>query len=273
MADDPEETEDEDGIDDPEDSDDSEEEEEAADDSDDSDESEASEEDSDEEDEAEASEEDSDEEDEAEASEEDSDEEAEASDDDSDQDDDEASNDDSDEEDDPEALDDDGDEGDGDEGDGAEASNDDDAADGDNHDLVIPYEDVEIEFEWPPYIADRLPDDFTLTLSADEMDDQTVTASGAEWTEEGAVRFAFGWRKKTRAVTLKATSGDQTITLWDDQVVGDLSTMVDWASWLDPLLAPEEDVQAYDDGPTGASSTPPDLNWDETLALLDDELE
>lgn len=118
---------------------------------------------------------------------------------------------------------------------------------GDQHPLVIPYEDVEVEIEWPSYIAERLPEDFSLTLTSPDLDDQTVTASGAEWTAEGAVRFAFSWRKKTRAVTLTASSGDQTVTLWDDQVVGDLGTMIDWETQLDPLLVVEDEDEPVDE--------------------------
>ncbi len=118
---------------------------------------------------------------------------------------------------------------------------------GDQHPLVIPYEDVEVELEWPSYIAERLPEDFSLTLTSPDLDDQTVTASGAEWTMEGAVRFVFSWRKKTRAVTLTASSGDQTVTLWDDQVVGDLGTMIDWETQLDPLLVVEDEDEPVDE--------------------------
>jgi hypothetical protein len=252
---------------------------EASDDGDDSDDAEASDDDGDDSDDAEASDDDGDDSDDAEASDDDGDDsddsdDAEASDDeDDDSDDAEASDDEDDGSDDAEASDDDTDDG---AASGQEITKTDldqgtDLPTGDQHDLVIPYEDVDIEIEWPSYIAERLPDDFALTLSADDMDDQTVTASGAEWTEDGAVRFAFGWRKKTRAVTLKATSGDQAVTLWDEQVAGDLSMMIDWDSWLDPLLIPEQEIQAPNDGPTGASSTPPDLNWDEMRALLGDD--
>jgi len=257
------------------DSDDDSDDAESSDDDDDSDDAEASDDDGDDSNEAESSD-DGDDSDDAEASDDDGDDsdDAEASDDeDDDSDDAEASDDDGDDSDDAEASDDDTDDG---AASGQEITKTDldqgtDLPTGDQHDLVIPYEDVDIEIEWPSYIAERLPDDFALTLSADDMDDQTVTASGAEWTEDGAVRFAFGWRKKTRAVTLKATSGDQAVTLWDEQVAGDLSMMIDWDSWLDPLLIPEQEIQAPNDGPTGASSTPPDLNWDEMRALLGDD--
>jgi hypothetical protein len=263
MADDPEETEDEDGLDNSESSDDSdddqeeeeeeEEEEASADDGDDSDQAEASDDDGDDSDQAEASDDDGDDSDQAEAS-----------------------DDDGDDTDGVQASDDDDDDAENGKASGQQITKGDldqgtDLPTGDNHDLVIPYEDVDVEIELPPYIAERLPGDFTLTLSADDMDDQTVTASGAERTVEGAVRFAFGWRKKTRSVTLKATSGDQSVTLWDDQVVGDLSTMIDWESWLDPLLVPEEEITADDPRPTGANSTPPDLNSEQLPDLLGDE--
>jgi hypothetical protein len=46
---------------------------------------------------------------------------------------------------------------------------------------------------------------------------------------------------------LTATAGDQTITLWDQQVVGDLGTMVDWETPLDPLLLAGEDEPVDED--------------------------
>src|SRR5579863_4866741 len=71
---------------------------------------------------------------------------------------------------------------------------------GRHHVFVLSPGLVQLRFEWPVHLVDRLPDDFTLTLSGPQISKQERTKS--EPREDNLVWFEFEWKGKTKAVQL-----------------------------------------------------------------------
>ena len=124
---------------------------------------------------------------------------------------------------------------------------------------------VQIYIEWPEYLVRRLPDDFVLTLTIAGEPKQVLAKSAATPAESEMMRFEFEWDDKTKSVKLEASGNGQTIVLWSDHVVGDLSVDVAWNEHLEPLLAEPEDVEAP--GEETDAGEMPDHNRREKLLL------
>src|ERR1017187_1962862 len=72
---------------------------------------------------------------------------------------------------------------------------------------------VELCLEWPVHLVDRLPDDFTLTLSGPQLPKQERTKSDASGDGD-VVQFEFEWEDKTKGVQLEASGNGKTVMLW-----------------------------------------------------------
>lgn len=104
----------------------------------------------------------------------------------------------------------------------------------------VPHEIVELALAWPAEVVDRLPDDFTLTLSGDGLPRQQ-RAKAAGLRDGELVCFEMSWLDKGCAVELTASAGGRTITLWRAEVAGDLSRDPRWLDALTSLLPDRED--------------------------------
>ena len=102
---------------------------------------------------------------------------------------------------------------------------------------------VELVLEWPLHLVDRLPDDFTLTLSGSDLPKQDRTKSQGSSDDEW-VRFEFEWEDKTKGVQLEASGNGQTVVLWREQVAGNLGADIEWNERLYPLLKQDEEEPA-----------------------------
>jgi len=142
---------------------------------------------------------------------------------------------------------------------------------GRRHKLVIVADLVEVHVDWPAAVVERLPDDFLLTLSAPGLPKRELTKAAATAVDDGMMRFEFGWRDKTRTVTLEAAGAGKKVVLWRGHVSGDLGVAVDWDGRLDPLLAPYEEVEIASQD-SGATDVPSDLRAHELTALTADLL-
>jgi hypothetical protein len=99
---------------------------------------------------------------------------------------------------------------------------------------------VELYLEWPVHLLDRLPDDFTLTLSGPQLPTQERTKSNASGDGD-LVRFEFEWEDKTKGVQLEASGNGKTVMLWREQVAGNIGAPIEWNERLHPLMAGDEE--------------------------------
>jgi hypothetical protein len=138
---------------------------------------------------------------------------------------------------------------------------------GRRHVFVLTRDLVELRLEWPAHLVDRLPDDFTLTLSGPQIPTQERTKAAASVAGD-MVRFEFEWRGKTKTAQLEASGNGQTVLLWHQQVAGNLEVELEGDEHLHPLLAEHEEVEVAGQ-PTGAGTVPADLRSEELGALLE----
>jgi hypothetical protein len=133
---------------------------------------------------------------------------------------------------------------------------------------VCTYNLVEIRLEWPAYLVDRLPDDFTLILSGPQIPKQERSKSDASYVDDDLVWFEFEYKDKTKDVVLEATGNGKRVLLWRQQVAGNLKAKLIGAERLYPLLGEDDEIEITGQ-PTGADSIPPDLGSEELADLLD----
>ena len=119
---------------------------------------------------------------------------------------------------------------------------------------------VQLRLDWPLHLVDRLPDDLTIVLSGPEIKRQEKTKAGGS-RDGDLVCFHFEWKKKTRSVQLEATGNGQTVTLWREQVAGNLEAKIEWEERLHPLLGEHPEVKITGNA-TGAGKVPADLKYD-----------
>jgi hypothetical protein len=139
---------------------------------------------------------------------------------------------------------------------------------GRRHRIVVTEALVELHVDWPAHVVERLPDDFTLTLSGPALPKQELTRDAAAALDDDMMRFDFSWRDKSKVVTLEAAGNGQTIALWRGHVSGDLTVAVDWDKRLDPLLLPPEELELAGEA-TNAGEVPDDLRSHELSSLLE----
>ncbi|HEX4382792.1 MAG TPA: hypothetical protein VH083_07580 [Myxococcales bacterium] len=99
--------------------------------------------------------------------------------------------------------------------------------------------------ELPEEALDLLPDG-SLTLSGDGIEDQQIAFSAAEHADE-VLRFKFQWDGISVKTKLVASSGGNSVTLWEDQPAGDPAQLISWSgavSDLYPALPPLLDEAA-----------------------------
>lgn len=133
--------------------------------------------------------------------------------------------------------------------------------------VVIVADLVEVQVEWPAHVVERLPDDFTLTLSGPDLPKRRLTKDAAVAGDADMMRYEFRWRDKSKVVMLEAEGNGQKVILWRGHVSGDLSVAVDWDRRLDSLLAPDEEVEVAGKS-SSATQVPADLRTHELPNLL-----
>jgi hypothetical protein len=82
-------------------------------------------------------------------------------------------------------------------------------------------------------VLTMLPDG-TLTLTAAGIDDQQIAFSAAE-QDDGVLRFTFKWNDASLKVTLVASAGGNSVTLWAEQPAGDPSQPIVWSGAVSDL--------------------------------------
>jgi hypothetical protein len=87
--------------------------------------------------------------------------------------------------------------------------------------------------ELPEEALELLPDG-SLTLSGDGIEDQQIAFSAAEHADE-VLRFKFQWDGISVKTRLVATSGGNSVTLWEDQPAGDPSQFISWTGAVSDL--------------------------------------
>jgi hypothetical protein len=96
---------------------------------------------------------------------------------------------------------------------------------------------VELFLGWPVHVADALTD-VTLTLDGTNVARQEKKLSAAR-KEDGFAVVSFRWLDRDAQITLEAKGGKKSVTLFRDQVVGELAVACEWTGELEELL-PEE---------------------------------
>jgi hypothetical protein len=124
---------------------------------------------------------------------------------------------------------------------------------------------VELYLEWPVHLVDRLPDDFTLTLSGSIPTQQRTKSDGS--SDGDLVQFQFEWEGKTKSVQLEASGNGQSVVLWQGQVIGNLQAQIEWEDRLHPLLGEEEEVE-IPGADSGGGTIPDDLKYDDLESLI-----
>ncbi|HEY3838377.1 MAG TPA: hypothetical protein VGL72_17480 [Bryobacteraceae bacterium] len=140
-----------------------------------------------------------------------------------------------------------------------------DIATGARHIFVRTGNRVQLRLDWPSHLVALLPDDFTLTLSGPDIPRQDKTKSDGT-SDDDLLQFAFEWEDKTRSAQLEASGNGQNVVLWRQQVIGDLTTQINWEDRLRPVL--NEPVSPDIDGePAGGGTIPDDLRSEELRSL------
>jgi hypothetical protein len=132
------------------------------------------------------------------------------------------------------------------------------------HVFVLTYNVVYIRLEWPAYLVDRLPDDFTLILSGPQLPKQERTKSDASYADYDLIWFEVEYKDKTKDVMLEATGNGKRVLLWRQQVAGNLAEKIIGAERLYPLLAESAEVELAGK-PTGGMDIIASNVWGEEL--------
>jgi outer membrane protein OmpA-like peptidoglycan-associated protein len=116
---------------------------------------------------------------------------------------------------------------------------------------------VEVEIGWPEEVVDRL-EGAVLTLDGTGVAKQEKPLSSAR-REDGMAVVTFRWLDRGAEVTLKAKAGTNAVTLFTDQVVGDLGVTTRWEAELEDLLEEEREPSPSGGEPSASGKTPDDI--------------
>ena len=106
---------------------------------------------------------------------------------------------------------------------------------------------VELFLGWPQHVADAVGD-VTLILDGTNVARQTKPLAKAR-KEDGFAVISFRWLDRDAQITLEAKGPKGSVTLFRDQVVGDLAIACEWSGELEELLPEEKDApEARGDG-------------------------